>query len=399
MKDCDRPLESIEPSSFQQGLIQIQQYAGQYCSLEASAEHSDSQSWWQNLYDLFVSGKNNFGENYSDLLFSGEIGAVFMVALVPLFLGLFIEAALIISYKRKDQQFNSDRRIQLIKENKGLLNQALEQNKGQQLRRYTLGYGFVFTVQFLLLGFFLIVGPQYDRDVWCNENRTQVAILKAGIETENLQADQRKANCEIRQAVSTLQNLFSKENKNTVNNIKKVSGQLDNSVKKLDKANASIDDFKVKIEEATENTEDVLKTLTIMKSIAAQLGINQNNGPLPQTKNLPELLRGLETLLNKQPDQTWISNQLLSKQEFTESLQKAAQAENSQSETLQELSGQQALLAQQLEALSQKMVSPKLVEAISKQVADRIAKQNLFQFYPATNKEQVIQPIEADVTP
>ena len=129
MKYCDQPYPSLEHSSFTQGLSQIREHAGQYCNLQASSEVAHAQPWWQNFYDLLLSGLNNFGENYSNLLFSVEIGAVFMVGLVALFLGLFIEAALIINHRRRDQLSNSDRRIELEQNNKGLLYQTLEHNK------------------------------------------------------------------------------------------------------------------------------------------------------------------------------------------------------------------------------------------------------------------------------
>ena len=387
MKYCDQPYPSLETSNFNQGLIQIREHAGQYCNLQASSSAHPNQSWWENFFDLFISGLNNFGENYSDLLFSGEIGAVFMVALVPLFLGLFIEAALIINHRRRDQLSNSDRRIELLQNNKGLLFQTLEMNKQDKRKRYIGGYLFVFLVQLILLLFFLIVGPQYDRDVWCNENRTQFAILTSGLETERLQADQKQANCEIRQAVSTLQNLFSKENKNTVNNIKKVSGQLDNSVKKLDKANASIDDFKVKIEEATENTEDVLETLSIMQSIASQLGVEKEG---EATQSLPDQLTNIELILHSQPDQTWMVNQLLSKQDFNQSRKANTQRQNSQQQALKKLSQQQEELSQKIEALSKKALSADEIDAISERLANKIEKRHLFNLFPPSSEQGVM---------
>lgn len=393
MKYCDQPFPSLEQSSFNHELIQIREYAGHYCDLQSSSSVTPDQSWWQNLNDLFISGWKNFGENYSDLLFSGEIGAVFMVALVPLFLGLFIEAALIINHRRRDQLSSSDRRIELLQNNKGLLYRSLEQNKQDKRKRYIGGYVFVFSVQLALLVFFLIVGPQYDRDVWCNENRTQFAILTAGLETEKLQADQKQANCEIREAVSTLQNLFSKENKNTVSNIKKVSSQLDNSVQKLDKANASIDDFKVKIQEATENTQDVLETLSIMQSIAIQLGVDKETDSTSKVQSLPDQLTNIELMLHSQPDQAWIVNQLVSKQDFEASRKQDVEKQNSHQKVLNELKDQQTLLSEKIEVLSEKALSPEAIEEISKQVAEKIAERNLFNLFPPS-AEQGVMTIE-----
>ena len=322
-----------------------------------------------------------------------------MVALVPLFLGLFIEVGLIISHRRKDQLAHDNKRLELLNQNRSILANQLEVNQKQKRVRYGLGFSVVAGFQLILILAFMILGPEYDRDVWCEEHRTQFAILTSGLETEKLQADQRRANCEIQKAVSTLQNLFSKENKNTVNNIKRVSGQLDNSVKKLDKANASIDDFKVKIEKATENTEDVLKTLSMMQSIADQLGVSQTvnqptsqlSGPHPQSvksKNLPTQLSEIEALLLKRPDQNWLQNNLPNRQAFEQS--QSTQAENNQ--LLDELSVQQALFAQLLERVESKLSSKELIDAIATEVANKVQQQPSVFSYPLPVPPVVEQP-------
>lgn len=388
MLNCDQSHNVLADSAFVQGLQQIKQQAGQYCNLEISSDVHVTGTWWSKLRDLIDSGYENFSSNY-ELLISGEIGAIFMVAFVPLLLGLFIEVGLIMSHRRKDQLSNSSKRLELINANKGVLASQLEENQAAKQLRFKIGYWSVGGVQALLIGFFMFIGPEYDRGVWCEEYRTQFSILTSGLETERLQADQRRANCEIRQAVDTLRNIFSKENKNTIHNIKHVSAQLDGSVKKLDKANESIDDFKIKVEKATENTEDVLKTLTIMESMAAQLGLsahekNEGEQPHKATKNLPQRLTDIEGILSQQPNETWLKDHVLSQQTFKSEFNKGLVSQQENNQLLDELSVQQALMTQQLDAVSAQLLSKELIDAIAQKVVDQLSQKTTYsQWFPA----------------
>jgi len=382
MLNCDQPHDLPIDSAFAQGLQQIKVQAGQYCNLEMSPEVHTAGTWWSKLCDLMASGFENFSSNY-ELLISGEIGAIFMVAFVPLLLGLFIEVGLIMSHRRKDQLSNSSKKIELINDNKGVLANQLADNQAVKQFRYKVGYWSVGGVQALLIGLFMFIGPEYDRGVWCEEYRTQFSILTSGLETEKLQADQRRANCEIRQAVSTLQNLFSKENKNTVSNIKRVSSQLNNSVKKLDKANESIDDFKVKVEKATENTEDVLKTLTIMESMAAQLGLSADDQADEETektptKNLPQRLSIIEGQLSQKPNETWLKDNVLSQKTFKSEFDKGLLSQQENNQLLDELSVQQALMTQQLDSVSTQLLSKELINAIAQKVVEQLSQQAIY---------------------
>mgnify|MGYP000210710907 CR=1 FL=1 len=384
MPNCDQPHGLLTDSAFAQGLKQINIQAGQHCNLEISSHVQVARTWWSKLCDLITSGYENFASNY-ELLISGEIGAIFMVAFVPLLLGIFIEAGLIISHRRKDQLVNSSKRLELINANKGVLAGQLDKNQSLKQLRYKLGYWTVGSVQALLIVFFMVIGPEYDRGVWCGEYRTQVSILNSGLETEKLQAAQRRANCEIRQAVDTLRNIFSNENKNTIDNIKQVSTQLVGTVKKLDKANESIDGFKVTLEKAYETTPKVLKALTTIKGIAEQLGLSAEK-PL---KNLPQRLNDIEGLLSQKPNEAWLKTYVLSQKAFQSEFDKGKASQQENNQLLDELSVQQALMTQQLNSVSAQLLSKDLIDDIAKKVADQLSKQGLYpalfpSSYPAT---------------
>lgn len=401
MLNCDQSHDLVTDSAFVQGLEQIKMQAGPYCRLEISSDVYVAGTWWSKLRDLIDSGYENFSSNY-ELLISGEIGAIFMVAFVPLLLGLFIEVGLIMSHRRKDQLSNSSKRLELINANKGVLATQLEENQSAKQLRFKVGYWSVGGVQALLIGFFMFIGPEYDRGVWCEEYRTQFSILTSGLETEKLQADQRRANCEIRQAVDTLRNIFSKENKNTIHNIKHVSAQLDGSVKKLDKANESIDDFKSKVEKATENTEDVLKTLTIMESMAAQLGLSADEAQDTSTevsKNLPERLSDIEGLLSQKPNEAWLKAHVLSEKTFQTEFDKGLVSQKENNQILDELSVQQALMTQQLDSVSTQLLSKELINAIAQKVVDQLSQKTSYSQWFPNGQPSPIAPTNAATLP
>lgn len=333
IEDCSQLDEQpSRVSEFAQDLQLVFEETSQFCAFDEKDALLDTSSFWQNFIDLIHSGFTNLSINY-ELLLTGEIGAIFVVALIPLLLGIFLETTLLISHNRKESRQEKRQQAKLVRTHGSMLaNTIAEETKsnGVVYRAFSLS---LFAIQLILVGLFLIAVPEYDRDVWCDEHKTQYAILKSGLETERLQHSQRLANCEIRQAVvainnsvDTLGDLFSKENNTTLNRLKRVSSSVNDSIAKLDSTKETIDGFQRELKYANKNTENVVQTLNIMQDIAWQLGLKdsltvsdqtaQVNGPvqgLRSEQNLPLMLKGLATQLQSKPDQkqwqSWVAAQ------------------------------------------------------------------------------------------
>lgn len=89
IESCDS-LNDTSPglSEFARELRVVYDEAREFCAFDDVSEVVDSSSFFQNLVDLIHSGFSNLAINY-ELLLTGEIGAIFVVALIPLLLGIF----------------------------------------------------------------------------------------------------------------------------------------------------------------------------------------------------------------------------------------------------------------------------------------------------------------------
>jgi len=104
IESCDS-LNDTPPglSEFARELRVVYDEAREFCAFDDVSEVVDSSSFFQNLVDLIHSGFSNLAINY-ELLLTGEIGAIFVVALIPLLLGIFLEITLLVSHNRKESQ-------------------------------------------------------------------------------------------------------------------------------------------------------------------------------------------------------------------------------------------------------------------------------------------------------
>lgn len=369
-------------SGFEADYQLIQNQYAQYCASDEQLSLSSDQSLWQSLLDLVSSGYKHINNNY-DLLLAGEIGAIYVVALIPLLLGLVLEITLMVSHRRKEQR--SDKRHHqstLITQGRVAadnLSQVTESHRWV----YRVLTATVVGLHFILIMLFIIAVPEYDRDVWCEEHKTQNAILKAGMETERLQSYQRRANCEIRKAVvlidesvETLGNVFSKENQSTVSTLKQVVAKMGDSAKKLDTTKTVIDGFQIQLQKATSNTEDVLKTLLVMEKIAEQVGIasGAQDTRAEPVRSLPEALNDIEGLLSFKPDKEWYRANLASKQE----LEKIQAAEDLQLKAMQSLVDEQALIQKKLSLLQGQIFSQQMVNTLADKVAEKVRQQTAY---------------------
>ena len=394
LENCDT-LEDAQPglSEFAQELRVVYDEASQFCSFDDVGAVVDSSSFFQNLLDLIHSGFSNLAINY-ELLLTGEIGAIFVVALIPLLLGLFLEVTLLVSHNRKEFQQEKRQQAKLKRTHGTMLAKAVAieaKKSGWFYRSFTY---IAFSVQFILVMLFFVTAPEYDRDVWCDEHKTQYAILKTGVETERLQHSQRRANCEIRQAVvainqsvDTLGDLFSKENNTTLARLKKVSSSVNDSIAKLDSTKQTIDGFQEELQSANNNTKSVIDTLNIMQDIAHQLGLplaeadNQQvtlaDGPVipaQATKTLPSMLQELESRIDQKPEKSWYEAQFASKQQW----QTWAQAQQAKTQQLEQLLKQQADVIAQIKRQQNKQMSEPMIQDIADKVVQSLTKQPLF---------------------
>jgi hypothetical protein len=393
LESCDT-LESAQPglSEFAQELRIVYDEARQFCTFDDNSL-VDSSSFYQNLVDLIHSGFSNLAINY-ELLLTGEIGAIFVVALIPLLLGLFLEITLLVSHNRKEFQQEKRQQAKLKRTHGSMLADAVAQEAKKMGWFYRTFTYIAFGVQFILVMLFFVTAPEYDRDVWCDEHKTQYAILKSGLETERLQQSQRRANCEIRQAVvainqsvDTLGDLFSKENNTTLTRLKKVSSSVNDSIAKLDSTKQTIDGFQQELQSANSNTKNVLETLTIMQDIARQLGLNPplndrqqvllNQGPVKEPasrKTLPIMLQEIESQLNQRPEKSWYEAQFASKQQW-QSWMREQQDKNNQLEALLK---QQASVIEIIRQQQATKTSEPMIQAIADKVVQRLSKQPLY---------------------
>ena len=394
LENCDT-LEDVQPglSEFAQELRIVYDEASQFCSFDDVGAVVDSSSFFQNLLDLIHSGFSNLAINY-ELLLTGEIGAIFVVALIPLLLGLFLEITLLVSHNRKEFQQEKRQQAKLKRTHGTMLAKAVAieaKKSGWFYRSFTY---IAFSVQFILVMLFFVTAPEYDRDVWCDEHKTQYAILKTGLETERLQHSQRRANCEIRQAVvainqsvDTLGDLFSKENNTTLARLKKVSSSVNDSIEKLDRTKQTIDGFQEELQSANNNTKSVIDTLNIIQDIAHQLGLplaqshNQQvtlaDGPVipvQTTKTLPTMLQELESRIDQKPEKSWYQAQFASKQQWQSWVQDQ-QAKNRQ---LEQLLKQQADVIKEIKRQQNKQMSDSMIQDIADKVVQSLTKQPLF---------------------
>jgi hypothetical protein len=239
---------------------------------------------------------------------------------------------------------------------------------------------------------FIVAVPEYDRDVWCEEHKTQNSILKAGMETERLQRYQQRANCEIRKAVvlidesvETLSGVFSKENQSTVSTLKEVVAKMSDSARKLDSTKTAIDGFQVQLEQATANTEDVLKTLLVMEEIAIQVGATgkSSNGALMSSRTIPEALSDIEGLLSLQPTQDWYQSHLVVKADLEKlatasMLRSMSLTEVKQQKSLKKLAEQQALMQKKIAQLQAQIFSQEMVNSLADKVAEKVRQQTSY---------------------
>ena len=394
LENCDT-LEDAQPglSEFAQELRVVYDEASQFCSFDDVGAVVDSSSFFQNLLDLIHSGFSNLAINY-ELLLTGEIGAIFVVALIPLLLGLFLEVTLLVSHNRKEFQQEKRQQAKLKRTHGTMLAKAVAieaKKSGWFYRSFTY---IAFSVQFILVMLFFVTAPEYDRDVWCDEHKTQYAILKTGVETERLQNSQRRANCEIRQAVvainqsvDTLGDLFSKENNTTLARLKKVSSSVNDSIAKLDSTKQTIDGFQEELQSANNNTKSVIDTLNIMQDIAHQLGLplaeadNQQvtlaDGPVipaQATKTLPSMLQELESRIDQKPEKSWYEAQFASKQQW----QTWAQAQQAKTQQLEQLLKQQANVIEEIKRQQNIQMSEPMIQNIADKVVQSLTKQPLF---------------------
>lgn len=394
LENCDT-LEDAQPglSEFAQELRVVYDEASQFCSFDDVGAVVDSSSFFQNLLDLIHSGFSNLAINY-ELLLTGEIGAIFVVALIPLLLGLFLEVTLLVSHNRKEFQQEKRQQAKLKRTHGTMLAKAVAieaKKSGWFYRSFTY---IAFSVQFILVMLFFVTAPEYDRDVWCDEHKTQYAILKTGVETERLQHSQRRANCEIRQAVvainqsvDTLGDLFSKENNTTLARLKKVSSSVNDSIAKLDSTKQTIDGFQEELQSANNNTKSVIDTLNIMQDIAHQLGLplaeadNQQvtlaDGPVipaQATKTLPSMLQELESRIDQKPEKSWYEAQFASKQQW----QTWAQAQQAKTQQLEQLLKQQANVIEEIKRQQNIQMSEPMIQNIADKVVQSLTKQPLF---------------------
>jgi hypothetical protein len=381
-QNCDESsVVASSISDFQADYQLIQDQYAQYCAADDANSLTDG-SLWESLIGLVKSGYNHLNTNY-ELLLSGEIGAIYVVALIPLLLGLVLEITLVISHRRKENRSdNRQHQTTLMTQGRAVAEKLAGVVEPYQWIYRSLTVG-VILMHCILVLLFIVAVPEYDRDVWCEEHKTQHAILKAGLETERLQRYQQRANCEIRKAVilidesvETLGSVFSKENQSTVSTLKQVVANMSDSAKKLDSTKTVIDGFQVQLEKATSNTEDVLKTLLVMEKIADQVGVNDSEAETAQaaTRSLPDALKDIEGALSFQPSKDWYLSNLASKSEVkTLSLTDAQQIK-----LLNALAEEQILMKKQLSQLQGQIFSQQMVNSIADKVAERVRQQTTY---------------------
>jgi len=394
LENCDT-LEDAQPglSEFAQELRIVYDEASQFCSFDDVGAVVDSSSFFQNLVDLIHSGFSNFAINY-ELLLTGEIGAIFVVALIPLLLGIFLEVTLLVSHNRKEFQQEKRQQAKLKRTHGTMLAHAVAKEAKKTGWFYRSFTYVAFSVQFILVMLFFVTAPEYDRDVWCDEHKTQYAILKTGLETERLQQSQRRANCEIRQAVvainqsvDTLGDLFSKENNTTLTRLKKVSSSVNDSIAKLDSTKQTIDGFQEELQSANSNTKNVIQALNIMQDIAWQLGLNPplngsqavllNQGPVKQPaslKTLPIMLQELETQLDLRPEKSWYEMQFTSKEQW----QRWVQEQQAHTLKLEQMLKQQADIIATIREQQVDQMSDPMIQAIADKVIKGLTEQPLY---------------------
>ncbi len=388
-------------SEFAQELRLVYEETRQFCTFDDSDQLVDTSSFLQNFVDLIHSGFSNLSLNY-ELLLTGEIGAIFVVALIPLLLGVFLEVTLLVSHNRKEFRQEKRQQTKLKYTHGRMLAETIADESSKAGWGYRTFLYIALGIQLVLVMLFFVTAPEYDRDVWCDEHKTQYAILKAGLETERLQFSQRRANCEIRQAVvainnsvDTLGDLFSKENNTTLARLKKVSSTVNDSIAKLDSTKQTIDGFQQELKSANANTEGVLQTLNIMQDIAQQLGLNAlpaqatgNNqaGPsqFKNQKNLPDLLADIEAQLNQRPAQPWYESQLVLKQDWL----LWAEQQQQTNKQLRLLLEQQATTINELKQKQQDMLSPATLNSIADKVVQRLTQQPLYPLMIPPQKSQ-----------
>lgn len=373
-------VNTLDKSDFESDYQLIQNQYSQYCEIGREIRNVSDSSLWQSLIDLVKSGFNHLETNY-ELLLAGEIGAIYVVALIPLLLGLVLEITLVVSHRRKESR-NHQRHHQSTLMTQGRVAadklSELDTQKQWIYRVLTLT---VVALHVVLIVLFIVAVPEYDRDVWCEEHKTQNAILKAGMETERLQRSQKRANCEIRRAVvlidesvETLGNVFSKENQSTVATLKEVVASMRDSAIKLDSTKMVIDGFQIQLEEATSNTQDVLKALSIIENIAVQVGVKENSLPNQSTQSLPDTLNDIEALLSFRPDKAWYAENLASKDDI-----QSINALNVRlSERLSILAKSQTEVQTQLNELKGQIFSQQMVNTLADKVAEKVKQQTQF---------------------
>lgn len=406
---CDEPqVSQSSASDFEADFQLVEDQYAQYCSSDVVQVQGDG-SLWQSLLDLIRSGYNHLNTNY-ELLLTGEIGAIYVVALIPLLLGLVLEITLVISHRRKESRNdNRQRQTALLTQGRAVADKLAQVAEPYQWVYRSLTVAVV-AMHGVLVVLFIIAVPEYDRDVWCEEQKTQNAILKAGLETERLQRYQQRANCEIRKAVvlidesvETLGNVFSKENQSTVSTLKQVVANMGASAKKLDSTKTVIDGFQIQLEKATSNTEDVLKTLLVMEKIAKQVGVEAEAEPsllngesqepvATQVRSLPDALKDIEGVLSFQPNKDWYLQNLVSKPELTAQLNTLATQESEQTAALNALMQEQALMKKKLSQLQGQIFSQQMVNSIADKVAERVRQQTTYPLIMPPVKASQVNP-------
>lgn len=379
---CNEAIEGEEKlSAFAQSLHQIEQQAGEFCHLKASSEEH-LKGFWPNLQQLIESGYNNLATNY-ELLVSGEIGAIYVVALIPLLLGVILEVMLILSNKRKERHIEERQLHKLTLTHGRVIADKVIETPSKHKRLYAMiKYGLV-GAQVFLIGLFFIAVPEYDRDVWCEEHKTQYAIIMAGLETEKLQQWQRKANCEIRQAVvainesvGTLGNVFSKENQSTLKSLKLVSSNVNNSLKKLDTTKRSIDSFSNKLEVVNLNSDAVIETLDTIENVAQYIGLPETQNPIEPDNNLTARLEKLNkdfvSALSQYPSNEWYLENLVTNARFETLLE----AQSLQGNILNQFQSDQQSLQLQVRQLQQLLLSDEFINTLSAKVSEKVKQQS-----------------------
>jgi len=401
LANCEQDQEGqIVFSEFSQELQQLYYQAGQYCALDQTHSPEAETSLWQSLIDLIHSGYQNLSTNY-ELLLSGEIGAIYVVALIPLLLGIVLEVALVVGYRRKEKRYEK-RQYQTTLMTQGRIAADSLINENNETVLYNGFKSILVILQISLVCFFLLAVPEYDRDVWCEEYKTQYSILKAGLETEQLQKHQQRANCEItkavvliEQSVDTLGDIFSKKNNTTVSALKKLVSNMRQSTTTLDSTKTSIDELQLQLKQSEKNIENVMSTLTMMESIASKLGVERSSGDgvenLASTdvRSLPETLADIEGVLVFQPKKQWYLNMLASKKD----VQAIQQLEKRSVEALSKLNGEQEIIRNQLFELNRAMTSEELIDAIATKVAGKINIQPAFPLI--MQPTSIIRPLES----